>query len=148
MRKNDEMIEWLEAYKGVKEVPGDANNPLILELARIQGLSHITADAQNWCGVALGFAVLGAGGIPPANYTIASNWRTWGAPVFKPIRGDVCVIKGPNPDDFIGWHVGLYVTDTDDSVILLGGNQVDEIREFPYAKSRVDSFRRIWTTRN
>ena len=51
--------------------------------------------AGNWCGEFAASVVKSAGGTPPQNPAIASNWRNWGSPVEgAPQPGDVAVRKG------------------------------------------------------
>jgi uncharacterized protein (TIGR02594 family) len=51
--------------------------------------------AGNWCGEFAASVVKSAGGTPPKNPAIASNWRNWGSAVEgAPQPGDVAVRRG------------------------------------------------------
>lgn len=78
----------------------------------------------QWCGQFAASVVKAAGGTPPANPAIASNWRNFGYPVTDPQPGDIAVRKGA-PTGRTGSHVTI-VEKFDPKTgrfIGLGGNQ-------------------------
>jgi uncharacterized protein (TIGR02594 family) len=81
--------------------------------------------AGNWCGEFAASVVKSAGGTPPQNPAIASNWRNWGTPVEgAPQPGDVAVRKGARTGS-TGSHV-TFVENYDPKTGTftgLGGNQ-------------------------
>jgi len=81
--------------------------------------------AGNWCGEFAASVVKSAGGTPPQNPAIASNWRNWGSPVEgAPQPGDVAVRKGVRTGS-TGSHV-TFVENFDPktgSFTGVGGNQ-------------------------
>ena len=62
--------------------------------------------AGNWCGEFAASVVKSAGGTPPKNPAIASNWRNWGSAVEgAPQPGDVACSGGAPAPDQTGSHV-------------------------------------------
>lgn len=60
-----------------------------------------------WCGEFAAAVVTSAGGTPPKNPAIASNWRNWGSPVTgAPQAGDIAVRRGA-PTGSTGSHVTI-----------------------------------------
>lgn len=140
---NQDLLAWARSYIGVAEIEGDLNNATIMEMARILGLTQYTSDQSDWCGLFMSFLAHVTGAEKPSSFLIARNWLAVGAPVIRPIEGDLCVLWRNAPDSGFG-HVGLYVGEDAANVFLLGGNQVGKVREFNYAKERILGYRRLW----
>ena len=89
--------------------------------------------AGNWCGEFAASVVKSAGGTPPKNPAIASNWRKYGSPVEgAPQPGDVAVRKGV-PTGSTGSHV-TFVEGYDPKTgrfTGIGGNQGSPRSSFP-----------------
>jgi hypothetical protein len=80
--------------------------------------------AGNWCGEFAAAVVTSAGGTPPKNPQVASNWRNWGSPTDSPVAGDIAVRRGTRTGN-TGSHVTI-VEDYDAKTggfTGLGGNQ-------------------------
>jgi hypothetical protein len=81
--------------------------------------------AGNWCGEFAASVVKSAGGTPPQNPQIASNWRGYGSPVEgAPQPGDIAVRKGVRTGG-LGSHV-TFVENFDPKTgrfTGVGGNQ-------------------------
>jgi uncharacterized protein (TIGR02594 family) len=60
--------------------------------------------AGAWCGEFAAAVVKSAGGMPPKNPEVASNWRGWGQPTAQPKAGDIAVRRG-TPTGQTGSHV-------------------------------------------
>lgn len=142
---NFELLNWARSYLGIAEIEGEANNPHIMDMARILAVPQYTNDDREWCGLFMAFLAHVTGCEKPSSFLLARNWLSVGAPVVKPIAGDVCVLWRGAPDSADG-HVGLYLGDDDKNIFLLGGNQVNAVREFYYAKERLLGYRRLWRT--
>lgn len=84
----------------------------------------------NWCGEFAAAVVHSAGGTPPKNPAIASNWLKYGERADKPIAGDVMVRKtdrhtgAPLVPGQVGGHVGFFTGRYDKAgrPIIAGGN--------------------------
>lgn len=123
------LLEMLQFY-GLKEAPGDADNPVIVGWAdemHIPGYKH---DATAWCGLTAAISAKRAGYEPPIQPLWALNWRTWGNPVSQPMLGDVLVYQRPE-----GGHVGLYVGEDSRHFHVLAGNQGDAVSIKPLTRA-------------
>ena len=130
---------WVELARkdmaaGVKEVPGSAGHPRILEMYDNAGLAHGTDDDQSWCGCALGTWLKEADYPVPANFYGAKQFETYGRKLdtFQP--GAICVFYRTKLRER-DWrrHVTIGIEETATHIKCLGGNQGDavSIRSFP-----------------
>lgn len=132
------LIEFLEIY-GTREVPGEADNPDILEWARETGLQReYRHDSVAWCGLAMAVVAKRAGKELPPNPLWALNWAQFGKKVADGAKlGDVLVFKRNG-----GGHVALCVGEDNDCYHCLGGNQSDMVNIVRKPKNRVYAIRR------
>lgn len=92
----------------------------------------------NWCGEFAAAVVRGAGGTPPRNPQVASNWRHFGHETNDPVPGDIAVRRGA-PTGSTGSHVTIFEGDAGrDRFMGIGGNQGRFESSFP--KSRYQFF--------
>lgn len=110
----------LEDAKQLLEAGGDSND--VRRFMAQQGYDM----RGNWCGEFAAAVVKSAGGTPPKNASIATNWLNYGQPVdpkdVKP--GDVAVLSRGRGSGQTGGHVGfVYSRDERGGFRLLGGNQ-------------------------
>ncbi len=130
---------WLEIAMGelhVQEVEGSSHNPRILEY---KGKPPLRAPPDEVPGCSA-FACWGReqAVTPPTKSASARSWTVWGeeSPAYK---GAVCVLsRGNDPKK---GHVGFYMGEEGDHILLLGGNQGNEVNISSYAKSRVVAYR-------
>lgn len=136
------MQKWIEEARrfiGLKEYPGNANNPTILGWAKglgtkLMGIAY-GADSVPWCGLFVGHCMKSAG-LPTAPVAVrASSWSTWGV-ACKPVPGAVVVFQRPG-----GGHVGFLVGQNATAFRVLGGNQGDSVSETWIEKSRAVAVR-------
>jgi len=99
-----------------------------------------------WCGDFAAAAVKEAGGTPPKNYSIASNWRNWGQEVSTPQPGDIAVRRqefhgrlGSGATGSTGSHVTIVSGVGQGTFTGLGGNQSS--RESTYKTGTYQFFR-------
>lgn len=132
------LLEALKLY-GTKEVPGDGDNPVILEWAQEVGLQSIYRhDSVAWCGLTMAVVAKRAGKQIPTDPLWALNWAKFGNKVTNgAMLGDILVFKRQG-----GGHVGLYVGEDDECYHVLGGNQSDAINIVRKPLSRVYAIRR------
>src|SRR5262245_46530417 len=99
---------------------------------------------DQWCGNFAAAAVTEAGGKPPKDPQVASNWRNWGEEVSNPQPGDIAVARpgwssrGSGATGAAGSHVTVVRTGIDPKtgrVGSQGGNQRD-----PQANFRASQF--------
>lgn len=132
------LVEALALF-GTKKVPGAASNPAILAWAREVGVaSTYTNDGVAWCDLFVATVTKRAGFDPVANTLWARNWLSFGTKAAVPALGDVLVFSRPGG----GGHVGFYVGEGATAYHVLGGNQGDQVRFNPIAKSRCIAVRR------
>jgi uncharacterized protein (TIGR02594 family) len=131
------VTEALKLY-GTIEVPGTADNPVILSWAKEIGVEETYSDdAIPWCGLFMGVVAQRALKPVPSKPLWALNWRNFGHVVDRPMLGDVMVMSRNG-----GGHVTLYVFETDNYYYGIGGNQDDAVNIAGFAKTRPMYFRR------
>ena len=138
---NPEIPKWLEiahAELGTKEIKGKKHEPQIVEYHQTTSL-HAQDDETPWCSSFVNWCMKEAGykGTYKAN---ARSWLKWGYMISTPAFGCVAVLSRGNPKGWQG-HVAFYVGQTKDHVLLLGGNQGDQVSIQKYPKSRVLGYR-------
>jgi uncharacterized protein (TIGR02594 family) len=136
------MTKWLSVakkYIGVKEIPGNANNPLILQWW-LAIKTSFNQDSVPWCAAFVG-GVLEESGIRSSRSAMARSYAKWGVPLSTPTEGCVVVLWRGNPASASG-HVGFVVgRDQRGNLMVLGGNQADAVNIKPFPESRVVSYR-------
>lgn len=135
---------WLEeAWRefGQTERDGAAGNPRIVGYFRDAGHPGVASDEVAWCAAFCG-ACLERAGITSTRSLLARSYLRWGEPIDEPRMGAVAVLsRGADPSQ---GHVGFWLGETDDSVVLLGGNQKNSVSVARYPKSRLLGLR--WPT--
>src|SRR5512142_2995747 len=132
---------WMEiarAEMGVRALGPGQSNPRITEYhehTNIRGYD----DKASWCSSFMNwsFAQIGVAGTGSA---LARSWLDWGHSLNEPVFGCVVVLSREDPDGWKG-HVGFFLREEGESVCLLGGNQLNEVREHIYPKSSVLAYR-------
>lgn len=134
---------WLvEAYKyeGVREIPGVNHHPLIVSWWKAIKRGGIKSDEVPWCAAFVG-AMLEAVDIVSSRYESARSYLAWGRALAKPAVGCVVILERVGG----GGHVGFVVGKTQDGCLLvLGGNQNDEVNVRAFKASRAIGYR--WPT--
>lgn len=133
------MLKAAVPYYGLKEVPGSADNPLIMKWAHDFGISWYAHDSIAWCSLFMGQVAKEAGYAPPGpNRLLAAiSWADWGTHVGTPMLGDILVFNRPG-----GHHVGLYVGEDTSAYHVFGGNTGDAVAIARLAKDRLNTVRR------
>lgn len=129
-------------FVGLQEVPGDQSNALVLGMLRLDA-KWVKGDDTPWCSAFVNFIAFVLGK-PRSKSLAARSWLMVGQPVeLKDAqRGDDVVIlkRGLNPAQ---GHVGFYAGRSSDRVLVLGGNQADEVSIAPFHISDVLGVRRL-----
>ena len=126
---------------GVKEVPGEASNPRIIEYHRHTKL-QATSDETPWCSAFINFCAWSAAAVGTGN-AMARSWLLWGKKITEPEVGDVVVFSRGN--DGISGHVGFVakpISKLSLYVWVLGGNQGNQVCVQKYPKTKVLGYRR------
>lgn len=123
------------------EIPGDEDNPVIMQLAREAGVIDIyTHDEMAWCAVAQTAIALRAGKeVPFTGYDRlrAASFLKFGQQVIVPVLGDSLIFSRTG-----GNHVGLYIAEDETSYHVMGGNQSNRYCITRILKNRLSGVRR------
>jgi len=135
---------WLAVARaeiGVRTFPPGQSNPRITAYHAGTNIAGYD-DKASWCSSFVNW-VLTQNGLDGTGSALARSWLTWGAPLAAPVPGCITVLWR---DDPAGWkgHVGFWLREDEALVHLLGGNQLDEVREHVYPRASVLAYR--WPT--
>jgi uncharacterized protein (TIGR02594 family) len=135
-------LEIAEAEIGVKEIHGPDANPRIVEYFTATSYGA-TSDEVAWCSAFANWCMKKAG-IPGTGSAAAKSWLNWGKMLDIPVRGCVVVFDAPDPAEAWQGHVAFYYGESQSNasnVMVLGGNQGNEVKVAPYPKSRIMGYR-------
>ncbi|MEZ6933584.1 TIGR02594 family protein [Aeromonas sp. BC14] len=146
MVKKTSQAPWLniaqqELDKGIKEFPGDADNPRIVEYHSCTSYGS-SDDETPWCSSFANWCMKQCG-IEGTHNVAAQSWLHWGKAIATPIEGAVTILWRESPSSWKG-HVGFFIGEhptNKDYILLLGGNQGDSVCVAAYEKKRVLGFR-------
>lgn len=133
---------WLQVARGElgqKEIPGQQDNPRILEYHRSVGLS--TGEATPWCSSFVFWCLKQAGVSTAGGSAMAKSWLTASSmqAITSPQYGCLVVFhRPPNPQS---GHVGFYVGAEGGRIKVLGGNQGDAVSIAGYSTDRLAGYR-------
>jgi uncharacterized protein (TIGR02594 family) len=132
---------WLKlafVERGVAEQPGlFEHNPRIIEYHSATSLKA-TRDEVPWCS-AFACWCMEKAGVKSTRSAAARSWLDWGREVRRPEPGTVVVLK--RGDHSWQGHVGFWIGEDASRILVLGGNQGDEVSQAWYSKARVLSYR-------
>ncbi|QEI09088.1 TIGR02594 family protein [Pigmentiphaga aceris] len=123
---------------GVSTYPAGQSNPRVMEYHNHTNIAGYD-DKASWCSSFVNW-VLAQVEIPGTNSALARSWLNWGEPLEAPIPGCIVVTTRDDPTGWKG-HVGFFLRHDEQNIYLLGGNQLDEVREHFYARSSVLGYR-------
>jgi uncharacterized protein (TIGR02594 family) len=120
---------------------GSESNPRIVQYHEATSL-RAQDDRTPWCAAFVSW-VLERAGIRSMRSAWAKSYLNWGSALDHPRIGAITVFhRGSGPPSSRGpGHVGFFVEDRGDSIILLGGNQRNHVNIKSYSKSRLLSYR-------
>ena len=132
--------KWLEVAQrelGVKEYPGPQHNPRIVEYAAHTSLGA-KSDEIPWCSSFVNWCMAQAR-VKGTGSAAARSWLDWGVKLEQPVTGCVAVFeRGSDPRS---GHVAFYVSHTDKTINVLGGNQSNQVKIAPYKAERRLAYR-------
>lgn len=133
---------WLaEARRhiGVREIPGVNHHPLIVAMWKAIRRGGIKDDETPWCAAFVGFCLENVG-IVSSRFESAKSYLDWGQKLLHPIVGCIVVFTRDG-----GGHVGFCTGVTPDGrLLVLGGNQGNEVNIRAFPRDRVSGYR--WPT--
>jgi len=133
-------IQKARSYIGLREFKGSKHNPKILNWwERIK--APFRDDETPWCGAFVG-GVLSECNLPiVSGGASARSWLKLPVRLNKPAVGAVVIFWRGSPSSASG-HVGFIVgKDQHGNLMVLGGNQGDEVNIKPFPISRVLGYR-------
>ncbi|MBU0778031.1 TIGR02594 family protein [Patescibacteria group bacterium] len=142
----DEMLKLALSFYGLKEIPGEENNPKILKFFKEIGQGWVQDDETSWCSSYINWCAYKTG----MEYTGKLDARSWlrvGYGVVDPSLGDVVVYWRDKPNSWKG-HVGLFINKQGSEIYTLGGNQSNMVNISPYPLNRLLGYRRLKKVRN
>jgi uncharacterized protein (TIGR02594 family) len=123
---------------GTAQYPIGQSNPRITEYhegTNIRGYD----DKASWCSSFINWC-LGQTGFSGTGSALARSWLDWGKKLDSPVHGCIAVLYRDDPTSWKG-HVGFYLRHDEAHVYLLGGNQLEQVREHFYPVESVLSYR-------
>ena len=123
---------------GVAQFPAGQSNSRITQYhdgTNIRGYD----DKASWCSSFVNWC-LDQVGIAGTGSALARSWLDWGEPLAAPVPGCIVVLSRDDPSGWKG-HVGFYLRSDDAFVYLLGGNQLERVREHFYPMTSVLGYR-------
>lgn len=128
----------LEARRhiGVREIPGAKHEPLIVQMWKAIKRGGIKDDETPWCAAFVGFCLENVG-IVSSRFESAKSYLTWGQKLDGPAPGCIVVFTRDG-----GGHVGFLEGLTiDGRLLVLGGNQGNEVNIRAFPEDRVSGYR-------
>jgi uncharacterized protein (TIGR02594 family) len=135
-------ISIARTYLGTKEIPGEADNPKIMEMYRTIGQDWVQHDELAWCAAFVGHC-LELSGVLSTRKLNARSYLAWGEKVDgveTAKEGDIVVFsRGASA---VEGHVAFFLKVAGSSVEVLGGNQTNSVSIARFPKSRLLGIRR------
>ena len=131
---------WLDialAEAGTKEVRG-GENPRILEYFRSTAY-HASEDEVPWCAAFTSW-VLDQAQLSNPSTVRARDFESYGTKLDEPRRGCIAVFWRGSQTSGAG-HVGFVLDVVGDEIVLLGGNQSDQVKASLYSMKQLLGFR-------
>jgi uncharacterized protein (TIGR02594 family) len=123
---------------GVRAHPPGSSNPRITEYHAVTAIAGYD-DKANWCSSFVGWSLQQAG-IAGTGSALARSWLEWGDTLDAPRPGCIAVLWRDDPASWKG-HVGFFVREDGDDIVLLAGNQLGAVCEQRHPKTTVLSYR-------
>ncbi len=128
------------AELGEKEIAGKKNNPRIVEYHHAVS-SKISDDETPWCSSFVNW-VMKEAGYEGTKSAVALSWKKYGRKLSKPALGAIAVIDwsfkgGKNVGK---GHVGFVAGKQGKNIVLLGGNQSDQVKLSAFKASLIVTY--------
>lgn len=122
----------------------EGHNPKILDYFAEVGHAWVKDDETAWCAAFVG-AMLGRAGLTHTGKLNARSYLSWGEPVATVDAecGDVVVFSRGDPNGWQGHVAFFHGFATDGDLLVLGGNQANQVNIKKYSASRLLGVRRV-----
>lgn len=130
-------IAFREMVSGVDEISGSADNPRIIEYHQATSL-QATDDETAWCSSFVNWCLLKAGK-DRTNSAAARSWLNWGVSIVTPRLGCVAIFERTSSPT--AGHVGFYQSEQNGRILLLGGNQSNQVNITPQHANKLLGYR-------
>ncbi len=135
-------IELALSQFGIKEIPGQEDNPQVLKYFDEIGFDgKKLKDETSWCSAFVNW-ICKKSGLPYTGKLNARSWLNAGRKVYTPQLGDVVVFWRESPKSWKG-HVAFFIRETKNWIYVLGGNQNNQVRISAYPRHRLLQYRRL-----
>ena len=121
---NKKPIHFALLEVGVKEVVGAKHNERIIAYHSIVS-GNFDNDETPWCSSFVNYCFFMAGDNTLTGSAASQSWKGWGFTTRFPTLGDIVVFT--NKINNSRGHVGFYVDHTETHILVLGGNQGNEV---------------------
>jgi len=132
------MLDLALDFYGLAEIPGEKNNPQILQFFNDIGHTWVQSEETAWCSAFMNWLAWKLG-IERSEALDARSWLKVGKEIEDPVKGHMAVYWRSHPDSWKG-HVGLVTRVDLDTIWTLGGNQNNMVKISPYSRSRLLSY--------
>jgi len=99
-------------------------NPVIVRFFSATNYGNPAGDATAWCAASLNWCLKKSGFLHGTNSAASASFRNAPGKTNDPNPGDVAVFRS-SADSSHG-HVAVFLSETDDRVQVIGGNQTDK----------------------
>lgn len=136
--------EWLTEARfllGTKEVPGKANNQIIMGWAKNLDQWY-PGDDVPWCGLFVAHCMSSGSPKEPQNFNRlgARNWLGYGVSCDERL-GSIAVFWRTHRTNSFNGHVGILTGRNESAVRIIGGNQSNNVTEVWMPRDRLLGFR-------
>lgn len=136
-----DLLQIAISQLGVKKIVGSSHNPIILNYFKEIGHEWVKDDETSWCSAFINWCALKSG-YEMSGKLDARSWLKVGKKIESPNYGDIVVFWRESKSSWKG-HVGIYMGETSTYILVLGGNQSNEVKMSLYSKSRLLGYRRL-----
>ena len=142
LKSNVAMFFKAMEFYGLKEIPGEKDNPIILDWFKDIGFGYIRNDETAWCGAFINWVALKCG-CERSFKLDARSWLKIGKEVINPELGHLVIFWRESRNSWKG-HIGLYVgKDENGNIFCLGGNQDNMLNIKLYNKEQLLGYREL-----
>lgn len=136
MSQEPRWLQLARQFIGLREVKGGKHAPEVVQFWKDIKRGGIKDDETPWCAAFVG-AMLERSGIRSSRFESARSYLQWGEALNSPLLGCVVVFSREG-----GGHVGFVVgKDKAGNLLVLGGNQGDEVNIRAFPLLRVTGYR-------